>query len=161
MGIEFFLVNHQDKTIFELGKHFYNGFHEPDWVKDIPKTVQDSVPPYREGDWVDYTQDLTKRITKFCNDTHQDQLALTNDCDDSFWEYFTEPNWYTPTGSRYEPEETYVKHLLELQKEERASYEDKARRKAKASADAYHRDQELYESRVPRPNIPTQLKNLI
>lgn len=140
MGIEYALVNHRDKTMFELGKGFSEGFLDKDWAKDensVYDALIDSIPESHK--WEDgHVEIVFERLKSFVGRTPNLEIELVNDSDGSSLVY-RDHKFYTPVGSRYgstdEEEQELIAKELEWQAKARAAFEK--------DYDRYHKAEQI------------------
>jgi hypothetical protein len=113
VGLEYTLVNHQDKTCYELGKGSWGALLDAnrkgsadllykESIRDIIVTEiwdynieTDNNPQF----WLDYAVEVASEIFDFINGVDPSNIGLANDSDDSNFE--VRQKQYRWVGSRY------------------------------------------------------------
>jgi hypothetical protein len=113
MGIEYSLVNHQDKTCFELGKGSWYALCDHNRIGDICLLYEDQIydviineiwdynieQAEDKSTWHEDAKNLAKELFIFINSANPSKISLANDCDDSYSD--VRQNNYRWIGSRY------------------------------------------------------------
>lgn len=102
MGVEYALVNHKHKTIFDMGKNTYDLIRTiaNNWplsreaVEDAVAVWSSAWPPVDSDSW------LVDRILEFMGDATELEVGWSTDANDDFWDLTTK-HGYRETGSRY------------------------------------------------------------
>lgn len=113
MGLEYTLVNHQDKTCYELGKGSWGvlldanrkGSADLLYKESIRNIIVTEVWGYniltdkKPQFWLDYAAEIASEIFDFINGVDPSNIGLANDSDDSNFEI--RQKQYRWVGSRY------------------------------------------------------------
>jgi hypothetical protein len=113
VGLEYTLVNHQDKTCYELGKGSWGvlldanrkGAADLLYKESIRDIIVTEIWDYNiETDnnpqfWLDYAVEVASEIFDFINGVDPSNIGLANDSDDSNFE--VRQKQYRWVGSRY------------------------------------------------------------
>ena len=96
MGVEFYLVNHSNKTIFDLGKWFTAKILDNERTGALSSDLHNIIKETFKDD-SEYAQRVEDKIRKFSKDG---KLEIVDDTGDYPWEL--EKDGYRIIGSRYE-----------------------------------------------------------
>ncbi len=106
MGAKYYLVNHDKKEIFELGKGIWTTFIGNEeyllYKEGIDQIFEEEIFDDKSltPENIDYWHQVSDQIWKFVQNINHDSLEIINDCTDSL--YFLKCQKYKIIESRYE-----------------------------------------------------------